>query len=250
MALAACERLVGLDDAKVAADADASIVDAARGETGLADGPTSFDCEQVAPRAVGQAQVPLMIPRLTNDLPLGFPADRAWCRSPRLPIDRFGLAGAPKGYFRALWSTDALWLLVAWDDDVWFTENFFSYNNDGFDIVIDPNGSRDDYIQPNDAFLGFEIGSRDVKGFEGSPPHSFLTADIKVETLGTTTTWLLRLPWSEMGASAAQLNQQIGLDVGIRDTDGAASTQSAWWHTTNGGEVKRPDLWGQAVLAP
>lgn len=160
------------------------------------------------------------------------------------------------GQFRALYDTDALYLLIEVNDDalVQDSDPAQGWLDDRIEVFIDGDNSK---TAATDGKNDYQYCFRWNHGQVETPvewylsPGSLTGVKYGVVTTATGYTVEIKLPWSTVIGGPAKPGQLIGIDVAIDDDDGSSGgnreSQVAWYLRTT--DPHHPNLWGTAILA-
>jgi hypothetical protein len=186
--------------------------------------------------------------------------DQVWYFSTEQSINTSQVGSAPSspedgsGIWRALWNSEALYVLVRVNDDSLTNDSGGGdnkWNDDSVEIYVDGDNSKDSSIGDNDHQYTFRWNDEELE--EPSAIHHGATSLVDVEYAVVTTEngYLLevKLPWMSVMGQLPVPGQEIGFDVWINDDDDGGDRDSQIsWYSTDGNGWQDPSVWGVAVL--
>ncbi|MBN1803710.1 MAG: hypothetical protein JW837_00525 [Sedimentisphaerales bacterium] len=186
--------------------------------------------------------------------------DQVWYFSTEQLINTSQVGSAPSspedgsGTWRALWDSEALYVLVKVNDDSLTNDSGGGdnkWNDDSVEIYVDGDNSKDSSIGDDDHQYTFRWNNEELE--EPSAIHHGATSLVDVEYAVVTTEngYLLevKLPWMSIMGQLPTPGQEIGFDVWINDDDDNGDRDSQIsWYSTDGNGWQDPSVWGVAVL--
>jgi hypothetical protein len=153
-----------------------------------------------------------------------------------------------QGEFRAMWDGDALYLLVqVLDDQTVGGEGPLPWENDGVEVYVDGDGSRNDAVDGydgNDRQLVFRFGDSEAHATKGASVEGVRFAQGEWEHGYRME---VAVPWSTLGVVPAA-GSTIGLDVHVNDDDGVGREDKLMWSDASDMANSEPRRFGEARL--
>jgi len=158
------------------------------------------------------------------------------------------------GVWRALWNSEALYVLVEVTDDKLTNDSGgggSKWLDDSVEIYVDGDNSKRTSPDTNDHQYTFWWGNEvweEPSAFHNGAP-SIVGVDYAVKTTDNGYLLEVKLPWMSVMGKVATPGQEIGFDVWINDDDdGDGRDSQVSWHATDGNGWQDPSVWGVAVL--
>ncbi|MBN2806975.1 MAG: lamin tail domain-containing protein, partial [Prolixibacteraceae bacterium] len=148
-------------------------------------------------------------------------------------------------YFKTLWDTENLYVLVNVADDSKINDSDADYQDDAIEIYIDIDNDKLNSYGASDYMYTFSWGNT---GINNNGP----TDDFQFKLVETAGGYLLevKMPWATLGLSEPQTNVQLGFDVHVHDDDdGGDRDNKLAWFTTIDESYLNPSLFATAGLA-
>jgi hypothetical protein len=153
-----------------------------------------------------------------------------------------------QGEFRAMWDDDALYVLAqVLDDETARGPQSSPWEDDGVEVYVDGDGSR------NDSVDGYDANDRQYV-FRWSDPEAHEAKGRGVEGIRfAQKEWEygyrmeIAVPWGTVGV-APEAGATIGLDVHVNDNDGVGREDKLMWSDGGDKANSEPRRFGKAVL--
>ncbi len=174
--------------------------------------------------------------------------DRVWDRAPRTPI-RQPIAGTPPtaddltATFRMMHDEAALYLLVDVVDGVRVTSDPRDYHNDGLEVYLDPDNSKQVDYGEQDFMLRFNVG-QELKVHRGTPREEIRWA---ADDRGNGYTVEIAIPWRALAIDSP--GRFIGFDVHINDNDRDRRESKLSWHSSRDNAYLTPSAFGTVSVS-
>ncbi|MHC4203253.1 MAG: sugar-binding protein [Planctomycetota bacterium] len=158
------------------------------------------------------------------------------------------------GTWRALWNSEALYVLVEVRDESLTDDNgggTNKWNDDSVEIYVDGDNSKDTSPGTDDHqytfWWGNEVWEEPTAFHNGAP--SLVGVDYAIVTTDEGYLIEVKLPWMSIMGKAATPDQLIGFDVWINDDDDGGDRDSqVSWYSTDGNGWQDPSVWAVAIL--
>ncbi|MFC1795104.1 sugar-binding protein, partial [Planctomycetota bacterium] len=197
---------------------------------------------------------PGTIPQLDGNI------DEVWFFSAEHQINTSQVGTAPSsdedcsGTWRALWDSEALYVLAEIKDESLTDDNgggSNKWNDDSVEIYVDGDNSKDTSPGTDDHqytfWWGNEVWEEPTAFHNGTP--SLVGVDYAVTTTDDGYLLEVKLPWMSIMGKAPTPGQLIGFDVWINDDDDGGDRDSqVSWYSTDGNGWQDPSVWGVALL--
>jgi len=186
--------------------------------------------------------------------------DEVWFFSTEQKIETSQVGAAPispadcSGTWRALWNSEALYVLVEVNDDTLTNDSGGGdnkWNDDSVEVYVDGDNSKRASVDGNDhqytCRWNNEVLETPSAIHNGAP--SLVGVEYAVATTENGYLLELKLPWMSIMGKAATPGQLIGFDVWINDDDDGGNRDSqVSWYSTDGNGWQDPSVWAVALL--
>ena len=195
---------------------------------------------------------PGTIPRLDGNI------DEVWFFSAEHQINTSQVGTAPtspadcSGTWRALWNSEALYVLTIINDEDLLNDTPGSlWQDDSVEVYVDGDNSKASSVDNNDHQYTFRWNTEvetPTAIHNGGP--SLEGVEYAVATTENGYLFEIKLPWMSIMGQAPTPGQLIGFDVWINDDDdgGASRESQVSWYSTDGNGWQDPSVWGVALL--
>lgn len=147
-------------------------------------------------------------------------------------------------YFKTLWDTENLYVLVDVKDDSKVNDSDADYQDDAIEIYIDIHNDKLSSFGVTDYLYTFAWNSSVIN-------TSGPTTDFQYKIVNTNDGYLLevKMPWSTLGLSKAETKVHLGFDVHVHDDDdgGDRDNKLAWFANVDQSYLN-PSLFATASL--
>lgn len=182
-------------------------------------------------------------------------ADQTWESIPSNPITHmidgndYPLTEDCSGYFKAFWARDSLFVLIHAIDDITGNNADNPWENDGYEIYLDLDNSKDEEYKEDNYQFRFNVNSNDITGREGlndwSPPAVDFAIFIEE---GEYRNLEVVFPLLSLGMQKPTGNQLMGFDCQILDNDGAGREAALAWNNNQHEAWFNPSMMGTVEL--
>jgi len=195
-----------------------------------------------------------VVPKLDGSI------DEVWYFSTEQKIETSQVGAAPvsaadcSGTWRALWDSEALYVLVEVKDDTLTNDSgggTNKWNDDSVEVYVDGDNSKRGSVDENDH--QYTIWWNNEVWEEPSAIHhgasSLVGVDYAVKTTAEGYLLEILLPWMSIMGNQPTPGQLIGFDVWINDDDdGGDRDAQVSWYSTDGNGWQDPSVWAVALL--
>ena len=194
------------------------------------------------------------VPKLDGNI------DELWYFSDEHAIDTSQVGAAPSsledgsGTWRALWDSDALYVLVEVKDDSLTSDSGGAnnkWNDDSVEVYVDGDNSKASSIGDDDHQYTFWWGNLVWEAPSAIHHGDPSLVDVDYAVVTTEDGYLLeaKIPWMSIMGQLPIPGQEIGFDVWINDDDDGGDRDSQIsWYSTDGNGWQDPSVWAVAVL--
>ncbi len=200
------------------------------------------------------AQQVTEIPHVNSKIVVDGYADNVWNLLEEHPIT-FLIDGKDypstsdcSGNFKAFWNRDTLYVLIFALDNKLYTGDRTVYLNDGFEIYLNIDNTRDTIYTENCYQYRFIPGSNDITGRWGFDVWTPPTVDFAIHVnTGTDRTIEAVFPLKELGKNLSVAeDDSMGFEIEILDNDGSGrdhvlswnkNEHMAWYNPTKMGTI-------------
>jgi hypothetical protein len=154
------------------------------------------------------------------------------------------------GYFKAVWMSDSLYLLIRSTDDIIGTSSGNPWENDGFEVYFDMDNSKDTVYQEDNYQFRFNLNSDDITGEDG--PDSYNPPDVDFEIASYPEHYSILevvFPLVELGMVPEISGKYLGFDVQILDNDGHGREVAMAWNNNEHEAYFNPSKMGTVLIS-
>lgn len=192
------------------------------------------------------------ISQTTQTITIDGDADEAYVRFREVGNELSGAIGAPDitAIWSGLWDNTNLYIIVSvTDDDLSNDSGDTWYEDDGIEIYIDGDNSKDrNYDNSNDIQYGFVWNTTDIQEGGNNPGGSVNGVDFITTNTAEGYNLEVKIPWSSIGVTPV-IGNEIGIDIAINDDDGGDGRENKIsWNCTVDDAWQNPSLFGTVVL--
>jgi hypothetical protein len=154
------------------------------------------------------------------------------------------------GYFKALWMSDSLYLLMHATDDIVGTGSANAWENDGFEVYFDMDNSKDTVYMEDNYQFRFNLNSNDITGENG--PDSYDPPDVPFAIQHYPEHYNILeavFPLVELGMEPPVAGRYMGFDVQILDNDGSGRECAMAWNNNEHEAYFNPSKMGTVLFS-
>lgn len=136
------------------------------------------------------------------------------------------------GSYKAFWNRDTLYVMILAVDDILYLNNQTVYLNDGFEIYLNVNNTKDTVYTENCYQFRFTPGSNTITGRWGLNVWTPPTVDFKIHVnSGTDRTLEAVFPLAFLGKeSPVAEGDSMGFEIEVLDNDGVGREHVLSWN--------------------
>jgi hypothetical protein len=205
-----------------------------------------------------EAQQFAEVPNINSSVVIDGIADNLWNNLEEHPIT-FLIDGTDypdtadcSGYFKAFWNRDTLYVLIFALDNTLYTANPIVYFNDGFEIYLNIDHTKDTVYTDHCYQFRFIPGSTDISGRWGLDVWVPPTVDFAINVIEDTSRTIEAVfPIVQLGKETSiSAGDSIGFEIEILDNDGSGrdhvlswnqNDHMAWFNPTKMGTISFTD---------
>jgi len=179
------------------------------------------------------------IPRINTPVIIDGIADDLWNSLPQHPIiylidgKSYPDTTDCSGYFKAFWNRDTLYVLIFAQDDNLYTDASSVWTNDGFEIYLNVNFTKDTLYTDNCYQFRFIPGSEEISGRWGLNVWTPPTVDFAIvvnESASRTIEAVFPLVQLLGKESPVAEGDSMGFEIEILDNDGSGRDHVLSWN--------------------
>jgi len=179
------------------------------------------------------------IPRINTTIIIDGIADNIWSSLQSYPItyliDGTGYPDTSdcSGYFKAFWNNDTLYVMISAHDNILYTNHPTVYFNDGFEIYLNVNFTKDTLYNDNCYQFRFIPGSEEISGRWGLDVWTPPTVDFAIavnESADRTIEAVFPLVQLLGKETPVAEGDSMGFEIEILDNDGSGRNHVLSWN--------------------